>query len=164
MLNQPACPLLPASRHETFRVFYPVSRGEANPHVSLLASTAVGTCRPTVGQIEPALTTFHPMESQRPIQPLPQVAILDGHHLPEKLPSPAVAPPLGQPVLHSVTNIGATADQGHVRGLVEGLQGANDGQQVEPFSPNLGLHVGHFELLGAVRPAEREPPSARFAA
>jgi len=114
-----------------------------------------------VGAIQSPLPALHPMEPQSPIQTLPQISVLDRHHLAKQFPPPPVAPPFRQAVLHAMPNVRAAAEQSHSGGLVEGLQRPHHRQQIQPLPAHPGFDVRCRKLFRAIGLLQREPPSAR---
>ena len=105
------------------------------------------------------------VESQGPIESLPQVRVLHRHHLPEEFPAPAVGPPVWKPKTDPLPDVVAALDQGHTRRLIERFQGPHDRQQIEAFAGDLGLGIVGFELpraglSSAARTASRPLPWA----
>ena len=84
---------------------------------------------------------LHPMKRQGPIQPLPEIAVLDRHHLAMILPSPIVFAPIGQAVAQAASDVFARRDQCHERRLLECFQSADYGQQFEPLTAQIGLGI-----------------------
>jgi hypothetical protein len=108
--------------------------------------------------VEAASAAFHIVELQRPIEPLPEVGVLDGHHLPEELPPPIAAAPFGEPVANARPDIIATVHKRYPRRLIERLQRPDDRQQIKPFDGQVGLGVVSLKPLHAILAAEHELP------
>ncbi len=109
-------------------------------------------------RVDPQAATIHPMEPHRPVNPLPEIAVGDRHHLAVVLPLPAVAPPFGQTMPKPFADVAAGGDERDPGGLIEGLQSADHRQQFQPFAPHLGL-----EHRRRPRAPTRRPSSARIA-
>jgi hypothetical protein len=108
--------------------------------------------------VKAAATALDIVELQCTIKPLPKVRILHGHHLPEELPPPVAAPPFRKAISNARPHIIATVDKRHARRLIERLQSANDGQQIEPFDGQIRFGVVGFEALRAILAAQSELP------
>jgi hypothetical protein len=117
--------------------------------------------RPLVWPVEPPLLAVDLMEMQGLIQPTPQVVVSYGHHLPKKLPTPAVIPPLRQSQFHTAAHILPATNQRHARRLVQRFESANHGQQSQAVPVNVRFDVGHSEQLGSVRLANLKRPAPR---
>src|SRR5262245_23666387 len=87
--------------------------GSLQPCADRSAATAIGSYRrrwllgrlrgPIVGrwgvrQVESPGTAVNLVKLQGPIDPLPEVAVLNRHHLAEVLPLPVILPPLRKPI------------------------------------------------------------------
>ncbi len=111
-----------------------------------------------VSGVEPTLPTIDSVKLKNSIHALPKVHVAYRHHLPKTLPSPIVFLPFGQPKQDALLDITGAADQRHPRRLVEGFQGADDRQQVEPLTAYVGFNVGGFDFWRSVEGSQHEPP------
>lgn len=112
------------------------------------------------GPIEAPLPVVDLVNAQGPVEPLPEVAILDRHSATEGVPHPARLAPLGQPVFQPTSNRPWRIDEGDSRGLLEGLEPADHGQQFQALAAELGLGIVGREIGRAVGGLEGEPPLA----
>jgi hypothetical protein len=113
-----------------------------------------------VRRVDSAASDVQVMERQGPIQSLPQVPVLDRHHLTEALPSPAITSPFVQPVGQPSVDVLAGRDQGHARGLVERFQTAHNGEQFQPLALEFGLGVSDVEGRRSIGRLQDESPFA----
>ena len=108
--------------------------------------------------IETPPLALHVVESQGPIESLPQVPVLHRHHLPEEFPSPAVASPFRKSIPDPLPDVIAAFDQRHPGRLVERFQRPNNSQQVESFAGEIWFGILGCEALRPVLAAEHELP------
>ena len=66
------------------------------------------------------------MKSQGPIQPLPEIAVFDRHHLAMMFPVPIVFAPVGQAVAQAAANVFAGRNERDARGLFQSFQPSHD--------------------------------------
>ncbi len=111
-----------------------------------------------VRQVETPGAALHLMEIECPVDPLPEVAVLDRHHLAEMLPLPSVMPPLGQPLGQAAVDVTAGRDERHAGGLGQSLEPPHHGQQLETLAADVRLFVAGFELVAAVNRLEDKSP------
>lgn len=100
------------------------------------------------------------MELHCPVDPLPKIQVLNGHHLPESFPPPIVPAPFPEAIADALADIGASGDQSHPRGLVKRLQPADYCEKLKPFPPNFRLDVVGLEPERAVGRSQDKPPAA----
>lgn len=97
--------------------------------------------------------------TERSVNPLPEIPVLDGHHLPEAFPLPAVLPPLGKAETNTFAHVSALRDESHLGGLVEGFQTADNAQQLKPFAARIRINIVGHQTLRPVAGAEHEAPA-----
>ena len=155
-------------RVESVFAFAPRGRGSRGNHRGSGASPIrrmTGSRRSDggmVGRIDSPSATFDLVIAQGSVDALPEVAILDGDHRPERLPPPSVLPPLGQTKSDPLSNVGAARDEGNACGLIQGFQSANHGQQLQSFPPDVRFDVFHHQALRPVACPEHETPLPRL--
>jgi hypothetical protein len=98
-----------------------------------------------VGAFQAPGAAAHLMNLQQPVDPLPQIGVLDRRHLAVPLPLPVVLAPVGQAKLQAALNVSAAGHQRHLRRLIERLEPADDGQQLQPLRASGMLVVGRLE-------------------
>ena len=109
----------------------------------------------TIETLSPAL---HIVEPQCPIESLPQVRVLHGHHLPKKFPPPAVGSPFLQTIANPLPDVIAAIDQRHSRRLVKRFQRPDDRQQVKSFAAEVRLGILGFKPLRSILGPQHELP------
>jgi len=105
-------------------------------------------------------TTIDLVESQSPINSLPEIAVLYWDILSESLPAPTVLSPLAHPTVQALSDIGAIGDERDTRRLIEGFQSANHGEQRQAFAGHARLFIGGNQRTAACCRLENEPPVA----
>lgn len=113
-----------------------------------------------MSRVEAVRAVFQSMDGKRAIQTLPEVMVLDRHHLAEGFPGPAVTAPFVQTVGDSAADVIAASDQGHARGLVEGFEAANDSQELQSRAMDRRLGVLGLEAGGSIHGLQDESPAS----
>ncbi len=75
-----------------------------------------------VCRIDPPRAAVHLVKLHRPVKPLPQIAVLDRHHLSKVFPAPSVLTPFAQSVADPFADIAARSPDRHARRLPQGLE------------------------------------------
>jgi hypothetical protein len=108
--------------------------------------------------IEPPAPAFNLVKVQRPIDPLPKIAISYRHQAAKPLPMPSVLPPFLQSPRQSLLHVAATGDERHPGRLFDRLQAPNDGQQIGAVGIDERLDIGGRKRLRRIDALEHEPP------
>lgn len=97
--------------------------------------------RTAVRRIDAAHPARKPVDLHGPVQPLPQLGVLDGDQLAKSFPLPAVLTPFRQPVRYPVPEVTAAPVGRHSGGLVQRFETSDECEQFELLTSNVWLAI-----------------------
>jgi hypothetical protein len=112
----------------------------------------------SVAGIQSPLTAINPMKLENLVHALPKIDVSHRRHFSETFPAPGVLFPVRQAIQYTLFDVSCAANQRHPRRLIEGFQGSDDRQQIEPFAPDVRFEVGGLDFGRAIERPQDEPP------